>query len=109
MSKVMSFEDFVYSAKITHYDDLTEDQKNHAPNYEGCVVVVFAGGPAICKAAPDVYWFEDYKERIVGAYNEVVEKFYDYLVEQDSLTTITDDDFGIDETIESTEYEMGPA
>ncbi len=83
----MTFEAFVASARLTHYDKLTEDERSHAPNYEGHEVVVFEGGPALCKD-DDVFWFEDYKETFSGPWDQMVRQFYDFLIGEDALQTI---------------------
>ena len=92
----LTYEQFLASARFTHYDNLTEDERSHAPNYEGCEVAVFEGGPALCKhvtAEGEQWWFEDYKERFTGSWDEITRQFYEFLTEQDALSVIADDDF----------------
>jgi hypothetical protein len=79
-----TFIEFLRSARFTHYDNLTEDERSHAPNYEGCEVVVFKGGAALCKEG-DTYWFEDYKERFSGPWALITRRFYDFLVREGAM------------------------
>jgi hypothetical protein len=82
--KQMTYQEFLDSARLTHFDALSQGERDHATNYDGKEVVVFAGGHAICKEG-DQYWWEDYKERFTGSWEEITRQFYDFCIEEGSL------------------------
>jgi hypothetical protein len=80
----ISYQEFVESARLTHYDNLTNDEKNNAVGYEGREVVVFPHGGILCKEG-DEYWYQDYKGENRGDWATISQKYYEFCLRESGL------------------------